>query len=146
MMKKRYIQTSLAQRPGAVLLRWGKCLIQSTTAASWNLVICVNDIKAEKTLLSALQNTFGCCAVYPCMEKFPHWKHWRVKYHQREADYCVKMTSWECILKFLVTWSYKEDMVLEAGCSGWLLFCQYFVFTSKLSLVTWQRRAYTIYS
>lgn len=51
-MKKRYIQTFLAHWPGAVLLIWVKCLTQSTTAGSLNLVICLNDLKGENAICS----------------------------------------------------------------------------------------------
>lgn len=46
------VRAFLAHWPGAVLLIWGKCLIQSSTAGSLNLVICLNDLKGENDICS----------------------------------------------------------------------------------------------
>lgn len=51
------------------------------------------------------------------------------------------------VMDFSVTWNCKQDVVLKACCWGCFLFWQCcLVFTSKLSLVIWQRDGYTIYS
>lgn len=49
------------------------------------------------------------------------------------------------VVDFSVTQSCTQDVVLKACCWGRFLFWRCLVFTSKLSLVTWQRNAYTIY-
>lgn len=62
-----------------------------------------------------------------------------------EADLCVNKFLGMYVVKFLITESYEQNVALKAavlagfcGDSG--------VFASKLSSVTWQRDAYTIYS
>lgn len=62
MMKKSYIQTFFTHLSGAVLLVCVKCLIQSTTDGSLNLVICLNDPKGENAICSPPEwHWMFCC-------------------------------------------------------------------------------------